>query len=133
MRLLDFVEQDHRIRRAPHALGQLPALFVTHVSRRRADQFRYGMLFHVFGHVETNQRFFAAKQELAQPARHFGFAHAGRTQEQEAANRTARSFQAGATAPNSPRQRCNRLFLADDSTMQFLFDSQQLLLLVFLD
>ena len=38
MRLLDFVEQDDRVRRALDAFGQLAALLVAHVSRRRADE-----------------------------------------------------------------------------------------------
>ena len=90
MRLLDFVEQDHRIRRAAHALRQLAAFFVSHISWRRADQLRYRMLFHVFGHIEANQRFFAAEQELGKPPRHFRLAHARRPEEQEAAHRAAR-------------------------------------------
>ena len=61
MRLLNFVEQNHRVRRAAHAFGQLAAFFVSHVSWRRADQFRHGMLLHVFGHVEADERFFAAE------------------------------------------------------------------------
>ena len=39
MRLLNFVEQDHRIGSAAHALGHLAALFIAHVAWRRADQF----------------------------------------------------------------------------------------------
>ncbi len=53
--LLDFVEQDHRVRRAANALCQLAAFFVAHISWRRADQLGHGMFFHVFGHIETHQ------------------------------------------------------------------------------
>ena len=39
MRLLDFIEQDHAIRPAPHRFGEIPALFVSDVARaaRRSD------------------------------------------------------------------------------------------------
>ena len=38
VRLLDLVEQDHRIGSTPHGFGQVTALFVTDVTGRRADQ-----------------------------------------------------------------------------------------------
>ena len=38
MRLLDFVEQHHRVGPAPDGFGQHSAFAVTHVSRRRALQ-----------------------------------------------------------------------------------------------
>jgi hypothetical protein len=38
VRLLDLVEQHHRVGPAPHRLGQLAALVVADVARRRADQ-----------------------------------------------------------------------------------------------
>ena len=43
MRLLDLIEQHDRIRLAPHSLGQLSALVVTAISRRRTDQTRYAV------------------------------------------------------------------------------------------
>ena len=89
MRLLDFVEQDDRIRRALHAFGQLAALFVADVAGRRADQLRDRVLFHELGHIEADQRFFAAEQELGQRAGDFGLADAGGTQEQERSGRDA--------------------------------------------
>jgi len=64
MRLLNFVQQDDRVGRAPHAFGELASLFVAHIAGRRADQLGYGMLLHVFGHIEANQRLLAAEEEL---------------------------------------------------------------------
>ncbi len=84
MRLLDFVEQDDRVRRALHALGELAAFFVAHVSRRRADQLRDRVLLHELRHIEADQRLLAAEHELRQGARDFGLADAGRSEEQEA-------------------------------------------------
>ncbi len=98
MRLLDFVEQHDRIRVALHLLGELTALFVADVSRRRANQLRHRVLLHVFGHVEANQRVFAAEQELRERAGQLGLADAGRPQEHEAADGTVRALAPGAGA-----------------------------------
>src|SRR6202795_2014759 len=68
VRLLDFVQQHDRVGRALHTLGQLAALFVAHVSRRRADQLRDRVLLHEFGHVEANQRLLSAEHKLGQGA-----------------------------------------------------------------
>ena len=96
MRLLDFVEQDDRVRIALHLLGELPALFVADVSGRRADQLRHRVLLHVLGHVEADERVVAAEQEVRQRARQLGLADAGRTEEHEAADGPVRILQPGA-------------------------------------
>src|SRR6267378_4028400 len=48
--LLYFVEQNHRIRMTPNLLGELAALFVADIARRRANQTRNAVLLHVLGH-----------------------------------------------------------------------------------
>ncbi len=91
------------------------------------------MLFHVFGHVETNQRLVAAKQEFRKAASNFCLADSSGPEEQKATDRTARSFQSGATSPNGASERGNRFILADDFLVQLGFDAQQFLLLIFLN
>ena len=127
MRLLDFVEQDDRIRSTLHAFGQLTALFVAHVSRRRADQLGDRVLFHELGHIEADQRLLAAEHELRQGARHFGFADAGGSEEEERADGPVRALQAGARAADGAGQGADRLVLRDDALVQLFFDAQQLL------
>ncbi len=83
MRLFDFVQQNHGVGRTLHPLSELAAFFVANISRRRADQLADGVLLHELGHIEANQRLFAAKQELRQRARDFRFAHTGWSEEQE--------------------------------------------------
>ncbi len=61
VRLLDFVEQDNRIRRTLDALGQLAALLVAHVARRRADELGDGVLLHVLRHIEADERLVGAE------------------------------------------------------------------------
>ena len=54
VRLLNFVEQNHRIRLPTYCLRQRSRILVADISRRRADQPRHGELLHVFGHVNAN-------------------------------------------------------------------------------
>jgi len=71
MRLLDLVEQQHRIWMLGDRFGQQPALVETDVAGRRADQPRNRMAFHVFRHVEADQ--FDA-HDVGKLARDFGLA-----------------------------------------------------------
>ena len=68
MRLLNLIKQNHRIRTPPHRLGQLPALFVADIPRRRANQPRNRMPLHVLRHINANQRVFVIEKEIP-PAR----------------------------------------------------------------
>jgi len=63
MRLFYFVQQDDRVRCATNAFGELSAFFVANVARRLADQLRDRMLLHELGHIEADERFFAAEEE----------------------------------------------------------------------
>src|SRR3984957_11707889 len=133
MRLLDFVQQDNGIRSALHPFGELTTLFVTHVSWRRTDQLRYGVLLHEFGHIEADQSFLGAEHELRQGAGDFGFAHARGTKEQERSDRPVRVLQAGAAAADGAGQSAYGFVLRDDSLVQLFFNPQQLLSFFFLD
>jgi hypothetical protein len=66
VRLLDFVEQHHRVRTAAHRLGEVTALLIADIARRRADQARHGVLLHELGHVDAHHRLFGVEQELRQ-------------------------------------------------------------------
>src|ERR1700676_1621337 len=105
MGLLNFVQENHRVRRPADALGQLPALFVSHIAWRRSDQFRDRMLLHVLGHVETYQRFLAPEKEFRESARNFGLADSGGPKEQETADGAAGSLESGAASADRPCQR----------------------------
>ena len=65
-------------------------------------------------------------KKLRQSASHFGFADAGRSQEQERSGWTFGRFQPRARTANRPSQRRDRLLLADDAAMQLFFDAQKL-------
>ena len=82
MRLLDLVEQQHRVRLLGDGLGQQPALIEADIARRRADQTRDGVTLHVLGHVEAHQ--LDAQREGQLPR--LGLAHARGAREQERAD-----------------------------------------------
>ena len=133
MGLLDLVEQDHRIGVPLHLLGELPALFVPDVPRRRANQLAHRVLLHVLGHVEADERVVAAEQQVRERPRELGLADAGRAEEQEAADRTRRRLQARARTADGARHRGDRLVLADHARVQLLFHPEQLVALVLVD
>ena len=69
MGLFDFIEQHHGIRAAAHLFGELPAFFVSHVARRRADHPRDRVLFHVLVNVDANHgAFVVSKEEFCERA-----------------------------------------------------------------
>src|SRR5581483_10282280 len=111
MSLLDFIEKNDRIRRALHAFGQLAALFVTHITRRRADQLRNRVLLHKLRHVEADEALFAAKEEAGERTRDFRLADACGAEEQEGTRRSSGRFQAGTRAADSARESRNCFLL----------------------
>ena len=127
MRFLDLVEQHDRVRTAAHGFGQLTAFFVADVSRRRADQTRDRVLLHVLRHVDADHRLFVVEQELGDAARDFGLADAGRSEEDERADRAIGVLQPGARTADRPRDDVDRRVLADDALVQLLVHVEQLL------
>src|SRR5262249_49029956 len=120
-------------RRALDAFCQLAALFMAHVSRRRANQLRDRVLLHKLRHVEANHRALAAEEEFRQTAGNFRFTYAGRTQKQERADGPVRVLQARARAANRPGQGRDGRPLRDDSLVQFRFDAQKFLRFFFFE
>ena len=96
VRLLDLVEEHDGVRPAAHRLGELAALFVSDVARRRADQPRDGVLLHVLGHVDAHHRVLVVEQEFGERARRLRLSDAGRSEEDERADRPIRILQTGA-------------------------------------
>ena len=86
VRLLDLVEEDHAVGLAPHGLGELAALLVADVARRRADQARHGVLFHVLAHVDADHVLLGVEQRLGQRLGQLGLADAGGAEEDEGAD-----------------------------------------------
>ena len=127
MRFLDFVEQHDRVRPAPHRFGQLSGVLVPDVSRRRADHPRDGVLLLILRHVDAHHRLLVVEQKLRERARQLRLADAGRTEEEEAAERTVGILQPRAGAADRICHRVDRFVLADDAMVQTVFHLDQLL------
>ena len=84
VRLLDLVQQQDAMRILGDRLGHEPALIESDIPRRRTDQSRHGVAFHILGHVETHEFHAHGQRELAG---HLGLAHPRRTGKQERTHR----------------------------------------------
>ena len=104
MRFFDLVEKHNGVRFAADLFRQLSPFFVADISGRRSDKPRHGELFHVLAHVDADQRIFGIEQVTGKRLRHFGLADAGRTEEDERADRAARIFQSRAGPADRFRQ-----------------------------
>ena len=127
MRLLDFVEQHHRVGTAAHGFGQRPTLLVADVSGGGADQPRHAVLLLVLRHVHPHHGALVVEQELGQGAGQLGLADSGRPEEQERADRAPGVLQPGARAPHRVGHQPDRLLLAHDPAMKAVLHLHQLL------
>jgi hypothetical protein len=123
--LLDFIEQDHGVRVAPHSFGELPGFAVADIARRGSDQPAHGVPFAELAHVEADHRTFVPEQGPGQGLGQFGLAHAGGTEEQEAADRPARVSHARAVAPDGLGNHRHGVVLADDPFVKFFLELAQ--------
>jgi len=131
VRFFHFIQQDDGIRTTAHRLGQVTALFIADVSRRRTDQTRDGVFLHKLGHIDTHHCVVAVEHKVSQRFTQLGFTDPGWTEEQERTNRPVRIGQPGAAAANGVGYRFNRLILANHPMMQLLFHTQQFVTLAF--
>ena len=83
MSLLYFVEENHRVWLAPYGLGQLAALIVSYISRRRTYKTADCMTFLVLGHVDPRYHILIIEEELRKSLGQLGLAHSGGTHEEE--------------------------------------------------
>ena len=123
-------KQHHAVRPAAHRLGQLAAFLIADIARRRTDQAADIVALHELAHVELDQRLFAAEHELGQRLGQQRLAHAGRAQEDEAADRPPWIFQSGPGPAHGLGDGLDRLFLADDALVHHPFHLQQALALL---
>ncbi len=126
MRLLDLVEQHHRVGTAADRLGQLTTLVVTDVARRGTDKPCDGMLFAVFAHVDPDHRPLIVEQEVRQRLGQFGLADTGRAEEQEGARRAVGVGDPGPGATHGIGHRGDGLTLTDHPLAEFVLHAQQL-------
>ena len=98
-----------------HRIGQEAALVVADIARRRADQSADGVTLHVLGHVKALH---LDAEGGGQLLGHLRLADAGRTREQERADRLVRIAQTGARQLHRRRDLLDRLLLAKHHAVQ---------------
>ena len=98
MGLFDLVEEDDRVGLAAHRLGELAALLVADVSRRRADQAADREFLHVFAHIDAHDVALIVEERLRERLGELGLADARRAEEEEGADRAALVLDARAGA-----------------------------------
>src|SRR5258708_34311334 len=131
MRLFDFIEEQDTIGLAADRFGELPPFFITDVTRRRTDETSYGMLLHVFAHIDAHHIVLAIKQTLGQRSPQFRLADASRTKEDERTNRSLGVFEAGPSTDNGVRYCLHCFILSHNAFVQHMIQPEQLLLLAF--
>ena len=126
MRLFNFVKQNDGIRTAAHGLGQLTALFIAHVSGRRANETRHGEFLHVLRHIDPNEVLFVVKEACGQRLGKLRFANARGAEEQERAQRPVRVLNAGSASLDGLGDDAHGFILPDDSLVERVFEVQKL-------
>ena len=132
VRLLDLVEQHHRVRLAAHRLGELAAFLVADVARRRADQAADGVPLLVLAHVDPDHVVLGVEQGGGQRLGQLRLAHAGGAEEDERPDRAPRVLDARPGPDDGVGDQLHGLVLADDPLVQDLVEAQQLLPLALL-
>ena len=133
MRLFNFIEQDDRIRFSAHLFGELAALVIADIARRRTDHARHTVLLHVFGHIDTHHGVLVAEERFGQRLAQLGLADACGPEEDKRANRALGVSQADTAAADGLGDRGNRFVLPDDTRMQCIFQMEQAFAFVFGD
>ena len=127
MRFFHLVEEYHGVRFPPHRLGQRPAFLVSHVSGRRPDHPRDGVLLHVFGHVESHHRRLIVEQELRQGPGQLRLPHPGGAHEQEGPDGAQGVFQSRLGAADGVRNQTYGVFLPHHPLSQPFFHPDEFL------
>ncbi len=125
--LLDLVEEHHAVGAPPHGLGELAALLVAHVARRRPDHAGHGVPLLVLAHVQPHHGLLVVEQELGQGAGQLGLAHTRGAQEDKAADGPVGVLKARASATHGIGHGLHRLVLVHHPLVQSLLHVHQLL------
>src|SRR5690606_7172636 len=109
-----------------HFLGKLSAFLVADVSGRRTEQTRDAVLLHVLAHVDADEGFLAAEEELGECFRELGLSNASRAEEDERAGRTCGIFQARTRAADRLADCADGFALRNDATGKLFLHADEL-------
>src|SRR5258706_6868543 len=115
MRLLDLVEHQDRVWCTGSGGGEQPALIEADAPGRRADEARDGVRLHVLRHIEADELDAEGEREL--PGK-LGLANAGRSGEEERADRLLGLPKAGARDLDGVDDLIDGVILAVDDALQ---------------
>ncbi len=127
MRLLDLVEQHDGIRFATHRLAELAAFLEAHIARRRADQSRDAVFFHVLAHVDADHGVLVVEEKLGQRFAQLRFTHARRSEEDEGTDGAVLILQPGARAAHRVADCRNGPALPDHPGAEPVFHADEFL------
>ena len=127
MCLLDLIEEEHAVGAASHRLGELAALLVADVARRRSDQAGDGVLLHVFRHIETDHRLLVIEEELGESPCQLCLSDPGGAQEDEGADGPVGIGEACPPAPHRVGDGADGIVLPDHAVVEAFLDVEQLL------
>src|SRR5438445_12492218 len=120
------------MRLAPDGFAQLPAFFITDVTRWRPDQPRDSVFLHVLAHVDPDHGVFVVEQKFRECSAQFGFADTGRAKKNEGADWTIWILQTSPGAAHRVRNGLDRFVLPNHALVQMRFEFEQLFSLAFL-
>ena len=127
VRLLDLVEQDHRVGASTDGFRELPALLVADVAGRRAHQARHVVLLLVLRHVDAHHGVLVVEEEVGERPGQLRLADSRGAEEQERADGPVRVGEAGPRPPDRVRDRAHGVVLADHALVQHVLEADELL------
>ena len=127
VRLLDLVEQQHRVRGLVDGVGEQAALIEPDVAGRRADEARHRVPLHVLRHVEAQE---LHAQRLGQLLGELRLADARRPGEEEGADGPLRQAEPRAVHLDRLRDPLDRRVLAVDLGLELAFEVREPLAIV---
>src|SRR5574337_776481 len=120
------IEEDDRERPTPNLLGKLTRIVVPDIPWGGADETGGREALHVLRHIDADQCVLRSEQEFRQRLGQFGLPHAGRPQEDERPDGTARVLDPGPRTANRSAHALDRLGLPDYPLRQILLHPDQL-------
>ena len=125
VRFFYFIKENNAVRSAADFFGQLTALVIADISGWRTDEPRGHVLLHIFGHIEPYHRVLVAEKRVGKCFAKLRFAYTCRAEENKRTGRAFGVFEPDSAAPYCPRDRADRLILADYSAVQLIFKMKQ--------
>src|ERR1039458_7007562 len=129
--LFDFVEEHYGIRTAADGFGENAALAIADVAGRRALQSGNGMGFLELRHVDADEVFFAAIEQVGESESGFGLADTGGAGEEEDADGAAGVVERSAGGADTFGDAGEGVSLADDAAAEVVLEFEDCRDLVF--